>query len=103
MEQVEIDFTKKNTLNEIFIQNMLSGAIKLILGSLFGNSFVPVSIKGSKSDVSSFVNTISKEKKYIDAFNRLGLNNPRTRFSKNNLEKAIKEFESTTGIKWPLK
>ena len=62
-----------------------------------------VVVKGTRGDVESFSKVIGKEKKYMDAYLKYGLNDPRVLGNRAKLEKAIYDFEKTTGIKWPLK
>lgn len=108
MENIEIDLEemKKNEdmLNESFLR-MYGTVIELILKQMFG---IPVfgsssSIKGKPADVKAFARAVGNEKKYIEIARKHGLDNPRTYEQKSKLNKAVKAFETKTGIKWPFK
>jgi len=43
------------------------------------------------------------ERRYMADAQRYGLDNPVTYKTKNVLEKAVRDFESKTGIPWPFK
>ena len=62
-----------------------------------------VRITGNRGDVESFSKVMGKEKRYMDAYLKYGLNDPRVLNNRAKLEKAIYDFEKSTGIKWPLK
>tara|TARA_R100000664_G_C2754066_1_gene141579 strand:- start:1402 stop:1722 length:321 start_codon:yes stop_codon:yes gene_type:complete len=99
---IVIDLTNKNQLDEGWLR-MFGFWTKVLLKRMFGDSSVPVTIRGSKSDVASFANTISKEKRYMDSYMKYGLDNPRTYKNKSVLDSAVRSFERKTGLKWPLK
>lgn len=98
----DLGINRKGQLNE-FVLTAFGGVVKGILGAMFNNSSFPVSIKGNKREVDSFTNAISKEKSHLEKIQRYGLNDPRTYKSKFKLEKAIKDFEKSTGISWPFR
>ena len=102
LTSIEIDLTNGNKLEESFLR-MFGFGVKAILNRMFGGASVPVTVKGNASDVSSFARTIGKEKRYMDAMNRYGLDNPKTFKSKSKLTQAINSFERKTGVKWPFK
>ena len=70
---------------------------------MFGGSSIPVNIKGSREEISSFAKTLGREKKYMKAVAKYGLNDPRIYKDKYKLRKAVANFERTTGIKYPFK
>ena len=102
--EVDLGVNRRNEINESWL-TMFGGAVKMILGSMFGGNIIPpnVNIKGNPAEVRSFANAMQKEKKYIEAYNEHGLNNPNTYRSKSNLKNAVSKFERVTGIKWPFK
>ena len=81
---------------------MFGHQIKTILHKMFGGSSIPVSVSGRPREVASFANAIGKEKKYISAAKKYGLNDPKTFKDKAKLKKATNAFERATGIKWPF-
>tara|TARA_S200002703_G_scaffold92539_1_gene79986 strand:- start:1094 stop:1432 length:339 start_codon:yes stop_codon:yes gene_type:complete len=102
---IDLEELKKNNLNEGF-HRMFATSIELMLGQMFGHSSLHAltsMIKGKPRDVKSFAKTIGHEKKYMDALKKHGLDNPKTFKVKSRLDKAVKGFEKTTGIKWPFK
>ena len=101
---IDLEAAKSGKLDEINIFAMMGAGIKELLKLMFGGgASVPVSVKGSKEDVRSFAKTLGREKKYISAYKKYGLNDPRTYKNKFKLNKSIKDFQKKTGIKWPFK
>ena len=90
---------------------MFATTIKLLMGYLTKGpgshlrNWKPGSyhVKGKRKDVEAFAKTLGKEKKYLDAMKKHGLEDSKTFKSKSALDKAIKGFEKTTGLKWPFK
>lgn len=102
---IDLEELKNNQLNEGF-HRMFATSIELMLGQMFGHSTLgslKSLIKGKPRDIKSFAKTIGTEKKYMDAVKKHGLDNPKTFKIKSRLDKAIRGFEKTTGIKWPFK
>tara|TARA_R100000008_G_scaffold31576_1_gene17621 strand:- start:159 stop:485 length:327 start_codon:yes stop_codon:yes gene_type:complete len=64
---------------------------------------LPVSLKGSSTQIDSFMKTLRSEKRYMDSYTRHGLNNPNTLRSKHDLSRAVEKFEKETGLRWPFK
>lgn len=98
---VDLGTARKKEVNESFLA-AFGFAIKKILERMFGVSKVPISVKGSPAEVRSFAKTLSREKRYIDAYSKFGLDNPRTYKSKFRLDQAVSQFERRTGLKWPF-
>ena len=107
---IVIDLNIANTdaepevLSEIFraLAGITNWLLKTTLGIDFKRWAVPVRFKGSRSQISSFERAFKGERKYLRAAKKYGLDNPRTYKSKYGLNRAIKNFESTTGMKWPI-
>lgn len=101
---IEIDLSAGRTglVNEIWLQ-LFGSAVQKILGTMFGGGSIPVKIKGNQEEISAFAQTIGREKKYMQAVAKHGLNDPRVYKDKFKLRKAIAKFERTTGIKYPFK
>lgn len=97
-----IDFSATDMMNESWLK-MFGFGIKSILNSMFGGSTIPVTVRGSTSDVKSFAKTLGREKKYMDSWRRYGLDNSQTYKSKYRLDQSIKDFTRKTGIDWPFK
>lgn len=99
---IDLSEAKRGELNESFLR-MFGGAIKGILDRMFGGPKIPVTVRGSKSEISSFAKVLGREKKYMQAFHRYGLDDPRVIKNKYKLKNAINGFERTTGIPYPFK
>ena len=103
--EIDLEQLKENELNESFLA-MFGTGIKLILDRMFGGRVAsPFSmvVKGRSGDIKSFARTLGREKKYLEASKKYGLDNPKTFGDKRKLEKAIAGFEKDTGLKWPFK
>jgi len=81
----------------------MGAQLELLLKHMFGGSFLPVEIKGTQSQVNSFARAIGNERRYLNSFEKYGLNDPRTLNNRHSLERAVAGFERETGIKWPFK
>lgn len=106
LQPIVIDLTaaKSGELEEFNIFAMMGAGIKELLKLMFGgDSAIPVSVRGSRDDVKSFANTLGREKRYIEAYRKYGLNDPRTYKNKFKLNNSIKNFKKKTGLKWPFK
>ena len=102
LSSITIDLTNGDKLDESWLR-MLGFGVKSIMNAMFGGSSVPVSVKGSRSDVASFTKTVGREKKYMDSIRRFGLDNPKTFRDKSKLKRATSDFTRKTGLKWPFK
>lgn len=99
---VDLGANRKREVNESFLE-MFGAATKMILQSMFSGTTPPVTIIGTKSEITSFGKAIEKEASYMKAYKEFGLSDPRTYQNKYRLESAIQKFESTTGLRWPFK
>ena len=101
---IEIDLSINNsgTIDEIFLQ-MFGVAVKNLLGMVFGQqTALPVKIRGNKSEIAAFARTLARDKKYVKAAAKYGLNDPRVLKDKYKLRKAAANFKRATGIDYPL-
>ena len=60
-------------------------------------------IRGKYRDVRAYATAIVREKEYLDAYAEYGKNHPQTAKARANLQPAISEFETATGLMWPFK
>ena len=104
LQEVEINLNaaQEDSLDESFLRTF-GWAIQKIMGHMFGGSSIPVTVKGTQSQVRDFANVLGKEKSYLKNYKKFGLDNPQTYKSRYSLDSAVKKFERTTGIKWPFK
>ena len=64
---------------------------------------IPISIIGSPNQVSSFMDSLKREKRYMDSYMKNGLSDPKTLNNRYELERSVKKFELETGLRWPFK
>ena len=105
-EKIVIDLDKVKMLNESAALIRFGAKIKKMLYYMFAPSGVKFSrfyLKGNSGDIQTFAAVLASEKKYMDSFLKNGLNDPGVLRSRYALEKAVRKFETQTGIKWPLK
>ena len=100
--EIDLGMANRGEVTESWLR-MLGFGIESIMKAMFGGSAVPVRVKGSKREVSSFAKALSREKKYMQSAAKYGLNDPRTYKNKFKLNKSLSQFERTTGLKWPFK
>jgi len=99
-EPIVIDFSK---VNESFAGFMFGPKVAAMLSAMFGGYSIPVTIKGTQNQISSFAKTLGKEKDFLSASKKYGLDNPATYRNKLQLDKAATQFERETGVKWPFR
>jgi len=99
---IDLGAAKRGEVNESYLQ-MFGWAIKSIMGAMFGGSKIPVTVKGSQTQVRDFAKVLGKEKKYLNNYKKFGLDNAQTYKSRYALDSAVKKFERSTGLKWPFK
>ena len=93
---------RRGELTESLLSQM-GAKIKYMLGAMFKGAPVNTMLRGNRQEIRSFTDTITKEKKYMDAYMRYGLDNPKTHKSRYALQSAIAKFERATKLKWPFK
>jgi len=99
---IDLGSSRRGGLDESFLR-MFGSGIKAILNRMFGGPSIPVTVRGTRSEIDSFSNVIQKEKKYMEAFSEFGLDDPQTYKSKFKLDTAVRRFERKTGITYPFK
>ena len=104
-----IDFTasKEAKLDESFLRTF-GWVAKTLLKKMFGDpqaaSVVDkLKIKATPLQAQVFSDALKTEKRYMNAYIKYGLNDPRTFDSKYTLDRAVYKFERATGLKWPFK
>ena len=108
--EINIDFTdldgSEEKINELFGlggYRQLGKDIEFILQRMFGMNSIPVTVRGTQSQLTSFAKALGAEKRYIQTARNLGLTDPRTSMTKSQVAAAAKEFKRKTGIEWPFK
>tara|TARA_R100000426_G_scaffold87244_1_gene70978 strand:- start:3102 stop:3455 length:354 start_codon:yes stop_codon:yes gene_type:complete len=110
-----IDLTiAKKQLNESAMLRRFSADLKVILRTILSNEAYraliseeeqekpKIVVKGSKEDVKAFAKALENERQYALNYMKHGLGSKEVSNSKLELEKSIHDFESSTGIKWPI-
>ena len=103
--EMVIDFEKlrQNQLDESFLR-IFGNITKMILRRMYGEDlFLPVKVRGKPQEIKAFAQALGRERRYIDAYKKHGLDHPRTHASGSMLKKAISKFTKATGLKWPFK
>ena len=102
---IDLNMAKAGVLNETLF-GAFAGITHWLLKTTMGVDMkswnIPVKFKGSRNQLSSFEKAFKGERRYIRAAKKYGLDNPATYQSKYQLDRAVRRFESSTGIKWPI-
>ena len=100
---IDLNAAANGDLIESFLK-MFGNVVKTAMRYVFGDEVsVPVNVKGTKKQISDFARVLGKEKRYLSAYQRYGLDNPITHRNRARLNTAVKNFEKSTMIKWPFK
>ena len=99
---IDLGINRRGQLNESWLITF-GWAVKSLLKHMFGGTAIPTTIRGTHSEIKTFANTLNKERRFIDAFQKYGLDDPITHKSKYRLKQAVGKFEDTTGLQWPFK
>jgi hypothetical protein len=91
----------KNKIDESWLK-MFGGWTKLLLKYMFGGMSPKAKIRGTPPQISSFMDALGGEKRYMDSFLRHGLDDERTLSSRARLGTAVSRFERETGLRWPF-
>ena len=79
LQEIEINLNaaQDGMLDESFLRTF-GWAIQKIMGHMFGSPSIPVTVKGTQSQVRDFASALGKEKSYLTNYKKFGLDNPRT-------------------------
>ena len=100
--EINLAAAEKGDLSEDYL-GQFGAIMKLLMSSVMNGYNTPFRIRGSKSSLSKFAKVVGSEKRYMETFNKYGLNHKTTYASKYKLDKAVRDFERSTGLKWPFK
>ena len=99
---LDLNVQEEKRLDESFLR-IFGGLIQTLMQRMFGMPTPEINIRGTEQQIDALKNALAYEKKYLQTFYALGLDNPRTYRSKAELDKATASFERITGLKWPFK
>ena len=108
---IDLNIAKSGQVNEIYLK-FWGDVIKGIMLRMFGRekqkmpgpfAGVNYQIRGTPSQIKAFGNALQSEKSYIKAYQKYGLDDPKTHKNKSYLKRSISKFERETGLKWPFK
>ncbi len=109
-----IDLSEKRLLKETWMETLGSWS-KSLLKMMYGDDVQVVAnineepagpefiIRGKHKDVKSYAKAIVAEKNYLDAYSQYGKEHLQTVKAREELNTAVGNFESTTGLLWPFK
>ena len=101
---IDLDAVNSGAINEGGFLRQFGWAVEKILGHMFGSGgAIPVKVRGNPSQVDAFAKALAGEKRYMDAWKRFGLDDPRTYSTKASLERSINQFQRLTGLDWPVR
>ena len=100
ISKIIVDFSK--SLNEEYMRDF-AYKVGQILRALATGKHAPASVSGSADKVRAFAKAIGHEMKYINALESLNTGDPQVMDLRHALEESIKEFEKSTGKKWPVR
>ena len=104
---VDLEEMKSKKLDESMIRLYgfwFEKALRHAMGEpLIGPPDAPIKFRGSRGDIGLLAATLGKERKYLESAKESGLTSPETYNNKSLLQRAVKTFETKTGIKWPFK
>tara|TARA_R100001082_G_C4355476_1_gene156660 strand:+ start:962 stop:1288 length:327 start_codon:yes stop_codon:yes gene_type:complete len=92
----------KNEINEEYLKNF-AYSVKEILKAMVTGKGAPISVKGDASKVRSFAKALGNELEYIKVLGDTKIDDPRAMAQRHKLEASVSDFESMTGIKWPVR
>jgi len=91
-----------NPLSERVYSKFAGQVRGALLDLYFAGMDVPLKLVGTSSQIDSFMTSLQREKRYMDAYLKYGLNDLRTLGSRHDLMRAIEAFETETGLRWPF-
>lgn len=102
-ELVQYDINlNPETIDEGYLR-ALGFQLEYVLKQMFGGNPISGMVRGTQGQVSSFARALGNERRYLESFEKYGLTDPKTLNNRHKLERAIANFERSTGIKWPFK
>jgi len=100
--EIDLSVARCGKLNENYLESF-GAQVAIALERILAGGAGALNLTGNKSEIQSFVDALTSEGDYLGKYQRLGLGNPNTLQSASKLNSAIRQFETQTGLAWPLK
>ncbi len=102
-EKIIIDLSSKVLQESLFYTEFSNKVHDLLMNMYVAGFDINPTIKGTQAQIESFFNALKREKRYMDAYMKHGLNDSRTMMNRRDLDRAVTGFEGETGLRWPFK
>ena len=101
--QIKLNYKTNTCLTEDVYSNF-SNDVYFLMQSLYAGRApnMQVALRGNQGQIMAFMTALQREKRYMDAFMKHGLNNAQTMTSRAQLQNAVEKFEFETGLRWPF-
>jgi len=104
MKQEKITINLNEPMLNEAVYSKFAGQVQKMMWMFYDAGMdIPISIIGRPKQVSSFMDSLKREKRYMDSYMKNGLNDPKTLNNRYELERSVKNFELETGLRWPFK
>ena len=100
-EVIDLGVARRGELTESYLVS-LGRQLEYVLSQVFAGMPGMMKVKGTKSEIDTFMKALGSERNYLDAYIKSGLENPRTIRNKHTLTRSVAAFENATGLKWPF-
>ena len=101
--ELDLGANRKGEVNESYLA-ALGYSIKFALQRMFNPMPGPkLKVRGTAKEIDSFFSALKSEKRFMDAYTKHGLNDPKTIKNASALKRSVSRFEGTTGLRWPFK
>ena len=84
------------------VQALAKVAVGSLMALFKGRALPGYKVKGTPSQIDSFLKTLMGERNYMASVMRNGLEDPRTYRSRAQLDVSMKNFKRQTGLDWPI-
>jgi len=99
---IDLNSLGGEAINENMIK-VFAAWMQYLLEKMFKGTSVPVRVQGNRIQIMRFTDALTKEKLFMNAIKKYGLDDPMVFKRRHQLKHSIAKFEKETGINWPLK
>jgi len=101
-DTIYLNNLENNLSEEVYTH--FSAQVYDALMQLYGAGMgTPMNLIGTNAQIDSFSNALLKEKEYMDAMSKYGVNDSRTLALRPGISSTVTQFERETGLRWPFK